>query len=504
MVFNTVRRLILLLPILCVFIACSKVEKQAIPLEGETVTWKITSGSELIIHTVLKERLILTKEHKKSIYYRPEQEKYLGQFAIDYVPPKLKKITAQEALALPVKSGDLRFNLMLNGAKVQAKGYMDFIQSELDHKDQVQVILSNQPMGFNPLALTKEYYVEIKNDRTKIYDPEFSKKYGLECFKNRDINQLECFGKSSNKRVSGVLFRISRNLKNKVIAYSIEPQYGAIKVEWQIDLSNLKHWKEVDANIWRLLEAWNISPTELNDNHKFTDHYKKGDLVAWEVTPELMIKTKLGEREITPYKYPSTRRFLGQFSIDSKPQNYQISKLDSVEQASDREHPMEFNLLLNGQKNLAIHGFYNKNIENQVKVLVTNLSELDKDQDVQKNARTPRDWIDYLLSTGYVKNDHLSETYHLECYSLKNKPAHISRLDHCIGRSNSPEKNDFILKIYEALDNKIIVNSTVETKSYGHISVEWQVPVSSLKDWNKIDQNIWRLLEVWNVRDNLN
>lgn len=48
------------------------------------------------------------------------------------------------------------------------------------------------------------------------------------------------------------------------------------------------------------------------------------------------------------------------------------------------------------------------------------------------------------------------------------------------------------------------MNSTVETKSYGHISVEWQVPVSSLKDWNKIDQNIWRLLEVWNVRDNLN
>ncbi len=41
---------------------------------------------------------------------------------------------------------------------------------------------------------------------------------------------------------------------------SWEPIYGGLHLEWKIHLTNLKHWKEVDAAIWRLLESWNASP----------------------------------------------------------------------------------------------------------------------------------------------------------------------------------------------------------------------------------------------------
>lgn len=39
-----------------------------------------------------------------------------------------------------------------------------------------------------------------------------------------------------------------------------EPIYGGIHIEWHTHIQNLKHWKEVDAAIWRLLETWNVSP----------------------------------------------------------------------------------------------------------------------------------------------------------------------------------------------------------------------------------------------------
>jgi hypothetical protein len=62
---------------------------------------------------------------------------------------------------------------------------------------------------------------------------------------------------------SGVSFSVIGS--NWVLASSFEPIYGGIKVTYRLDQSKLKHWKEVDAAIWRLLETWNISPIQINN-----------------------------------------------------------------------------------------------------------------------------------------------------------------------------------------------------------------------------------------------
>ncbi|QOW46841.1 MULTISPECIES: hypothetical protein [Acinetobacter] len=493
--------IVIFIVVISIFIlSCSKIKKTKILGEGDIVTWKVAEGSELIVQAKLGTQLKYSDKDRESPFYRPKEEKYLGQFPINYQPPKLKKITISEASNLPIDKGNkLKFNLMLNGSTVQASGY-DYTDKELDHSEQVRVIVSSQSLNFDLSEKTVNYFESIIKDPKNIRDNEYSGKYKLDCYRNIEINQRYCFGKSSNKNISGVLFRFTD--RHEVIAHSWEPFYGAIDIEWQFDQHNMHQWKEIDRNIWRLLEAWNISPKELNDNTKYQDKYKKGDMITWQVSPKLLIKTQAGACLVTDYKYPSKKYFLGQFPIYYVPKKQKLLNIDRVSNIADSENPMEFNLLLNGQKDAQIHGFYNKNVENQVKVLVRNLSNLDQDSHYIKNKRTPRDWINYLLSSGYSKNEKLSEMYDLECYT-PNYPEYLLPADQCIGRSVSPEDNEFILKIYEDLDHKIIVSSTIETKKYGHIAIDWRVPVESLKDWKEIDANIWRLLKAWNVKAGL-
>ena len=66
-VLSTFKKIIIICIVVHFLIACSKNSKDHIPQKGEIVTWNITQGSELIIHTQLEERFIYSDEFKKSI-----------------------------------------------------------------------------------------------------------------------------------------------------------------------------------------------------------------------------------------------------------------------------------------------------------------------------------------------------------------------------------------------------------------------------------------------------
>ncbi|WP_201577702.1 hypothetical protein [Psychrobacter immobilis] len=96
-------------------------------------------------------------------------------------------------------------------------------------------------------------------DKKGKYESEMSDQYNLQCDIRDDVG-LGCFGNSTNSQVSGIVFSFWNNEKVKAISY--EPIYGGIKVEWYFHRSNLEHWQEIDAAIWRLLDTWNISSIE--------------------------------------------------------------------------------------------------------------------------------------------------------------------------------------------------------------------------------------------------
>ena len=225
--------------------------------EGDIVTWKIND------HLILKAEVGQRREHSlenhskrgEAEFYRPQSERYIGQFPIDYQPTGFDKISEAEAIDMPISKtsgGGYEFNLMLNGSWVQASDNSVNSNDTLDHLDQVKVVINS----YQTSRTTKESYLIDKKGK---YEPEISDKYNLQCDMRDDIG-LGCFGDSTNSQVSGIVFSFRGNDQVKAISY--EPIYGGIEVEWYFHRDNLQQWQAIDAAIWRLLDTWNISPIE--------------------------------------------------------------------------------------------------------------------------------------------------------------------------------------------------------------------------------------------------
>lgn len=241
-------------------------------------------------------------------------------------------------------------------------------------------------------------------------------------------------------------------------------------------------------------------PVSEKSNIKYyLDISKQGDLVIWGISSDLTVKTVVGDKKNIAQGTVLTSPFLGQFPINFIPKIKTLNEDDTIENVTDFEHPMQFNLLLNNAKNIEINNFYDKNHQNQVKVQLQNLSTLDPTY--FKYKQTPREWINYFTSQEVIKDKDLFTKFDLECYSLKNLKSHISRFYHCIGHASDPYHSEFLMKIHQhARSNQIVVTTEVETPLYPNVSIEWTMSYESLKDWKTVDQNIWRLLKAWNVK----
>lgn len=248
-------------------ISCSKQPEPHIPQEGELVTWYMTP--ELVIRTRLGERREHIVGKHDAEFYRPHLESYLGQFPIDYQPERLEKISVAESnkwSADPMSiKGTLEFNLMLNGSEFKATDANINGPDGLDHVDQVKVEIQRRGIG-DTWTSTADEYKRLKSSNGT-YEEAFSSQYGLKCYmffsKESDPLGRECYGYSTNPQASGVSIRFMSDLW--VFAETLEPtMYGGLIVRWRIDRRNLAQWQDIDAAIWRLLEAWNIAPETTN------------------------------------------------------------------------------------------------------------------------------------------------------------------------------------------------------------------------------------------------
>lgn len=271
-------KIIIALTIILLFItACSESAKFHIPQEGEIVT--LRQNQQLIIKAKLGARREHIPDRFDNEFYPRETEHYVGQFPINYVPERFAKISEQEALALPkpMVLQQLEFNLMLNGSTVQATDASPLEPKGIEHPDQVKVFVQN----FKPSLQTQDSTYNSK----KYFDLDIKELanlnsgyqiHGLQCYirKTTEDPSPICFGSSKYHLVSGVKLYLPVNINDLplgnqhrlVWATSNEPIYGGITIDWYTDVKNINRWQEIDAAIWRLLEAWNVSP--LNDVDK--------------------------------------------------------------------------------------------------------------------------------------------------------------------------------------------------------------------------------------------
>lgn len=245
-------------------ISCSKQPEPHIPQEGELVTWRF--APELVIRTRLGER----REHVStgqfdSHFYRPSVERYIGQFPIDYQPEHFDKISMEQVkqMQLGGDNGYLEFNLMLNGSQFKATDANIAWSDGLDHVDQVKVRIQRRGI-VDTWTSTADMFPRLRKRDTDGYDEAFSRQYGLDCYAYTDkITKSKgqvCYGHSINPKITGMRIDFRGRLDDWVDIQSFEPIYGGLIVRWRFDRRNFAQWQQIDAAIWRLLEAWNVAP----------------------------------------------------------------------------------------------------------------------------------------------------------------------------------------------------------------------------------------------------
>lgn len=243
-------------------------------------------------------------------------------------------------------------------------------------------------------------------------------------------------------------------------------------------------------------ETSSKSLSEKSDMEYYSDISKSGDLVIWGISPDLIIKTVVGDKNNIEQGIVLSSPFLGQFPIDFIPTVAILNDDDNAENVADFQNPMQFNLLLNNAKNIKINNFYDGIYQNQVKVYLQNFSNLDPV--FFKYKQKPREWINYLKSHKFVKYEESFKKNDLECYSI-NLDSDISY--HCLGHTSDPYHSEFLMKINQNITDQIVITTEFETPLYPNVKIEWKMSYESLKDWKAVDQNIWRLLKAWNVNE---
>lgn len=243
---------------------CMQQQKQDPYKKGDIVTWKL--WNEMIIKAEIGERREHSlKNHSKrgeAEFYRPEAEHYLGQFPIDYEPTRYPKLTKEEALALPLTpilpAQALEFNLMLNGSWVQATDNSVNSNDTLDHPDQVKVVVNNYSLGGNTKQSFENYrMLELDADSAEINN-------GMTCYRfegeKGKYDHQRCLGQSENLLISGYEIYLPITKRAPIFVEYRESVYNGVKINWYADRKNLDQAQAIDAAIWRLLDAWNISP----------------------------------------------------------------------------------------------------------------------------------------------------------------------------------------------------------------------------------------------------
>lgn len=149
----------------------------------------------------------------------------------------------------------------------------DNYESEF-HEDRVDVIwVKPVGMGQEQPGATGSYppnmYQRMTTGTAKLDPDKYEEKYGLRCFSPRphDLDMRTCYGLRDATTGEYILLRISVPPYEDWIKYPnmqaeyFSPQYGGVEILWRANMKHFARWQDIDSQIWKFIEAWNIRNT---------------------------------------------------------------------------------------------------------------------------------------------------------------------------------------------------------------------------------------------------
>jgi hypothetical protein len=96
---------------------------------------------------------------------------------------------------------------------------------------------------------------------------QYKDMYGLRCYQGRVLtDRLTCYGPRDQALKEDILLYVpvapepSPNSFPMLKANYFSQSYGGVRIAWRTHVRNLPRWHDIDAQIWKLVEAWKVAP----------------------------------------------------------------------------------------------------------------------------------------------------------------------------------------------------------------------------------------------------
>jgi hypothetical protein len=112
-----------------------------------------------------------------------------------------------------------------------------------------------------------------RNENVLLHPKKYEEKFGLRCYERlppRELDQQMCYGKRDSDIDEYILIYAWIPPYDDVIRFPtmythyFSPKYGGIEIAWQTHMDNFSKWREIDAQVWKFLDAWNVAPKQPN------------------------------------------------------------------------------------------------------------------------------------------------------------------------------------------------------------------------------------------------
>lgn len=136
-----------------------------------------------------------------------------------------------------------------------------------ENKVEVVYLHAGDPHEADPGAAGEYPPNMLKRSLKDFLNPnDYQDRYGLRCYRGRTLHdRITCYGRRESQRREDIL------LSARVPPYGPEvtfptlqaryfsKRYGGVRIAWRTHVKNLPRWREIDAQIWKFIEAWNVA-----------------------------------------------------------------------------------------------------------------------------------------------------------------------------------------------------------------------------------------------------
>jgi hypothetical protein len=133
-----------------------------------------------------------------------------------------------------------------------------------DNKVEVLYVHAGNPHEADPDA-PGEYPPNMLQRSLKqgLLDPKpFQDRYGLRCYRSqRFTDRITCYGQRDPVGGEDIMLTLGVSVP-EVQARYFSKRYGGVRIAWRTDAKNLPRWREIDAQIRKFIEDWNVAQGE--------------------------------------------------------------------------------------------------------------------------------------------------------------------------------------------------------------------------------------------------